>query len=104
MINFGLVFISLSLSLGMNVEEGFLRRMGFDPDVLLVAALAFVVSGLIVHRRLALIVAVVVLSFGANVPVEEAARLGYDPDVLLAALFALVTVPFFAKWVDGIGF
>ena len=103
MFNIGFVFFSLTLGLGMNIEEGFLKRLGFDPDILMITAIAFVVTRLIAHRRLALIVAVILLTLGANVPQEEAARLGYDPDVLLAALFALITILYFAKWIDNTG-
>ena len=103
MINFGFIFICMSLTVGMNAEQGFLQRMGFDSDILMITAIAFVVTGLIAHRCLALIAVVVLLTLSANVPVEEALRLGYDPDVCLAALFALVTVPYFAKLVDNFG-
>lgn len=101
MLNFGLVFMTLSLSLGVNLEEGFLRRLGFDPDVLMLAVVAFVISGLVVHRRLALIVVVVLLAIGANAPPGVAESLGYDPDIALAALFGVVTVPYMARMTEA---
>ena len=104
MINFGLIFMGMSLTLGMNIEAGFLQRLGFDANILMITAIAFAITGLIAHRRLALIVTVVVLTISANVPAGEALRMGYDPDVALAALFALVTVPYFAKFVDNFAF
>ncbi len=104
MINFGLIFISMSLTLGMNANDGFLQRMGFDPDILMFTAIAFVITGLIAHRRLALIVVVVLLTISANVPMEEALRIGYDPDVALAALFAIVAAPYFARFIEDFSF
>lgn len=99
MLNFGLVFFTLMLCLGINADEGFIHRMGFDPDLLMVAALAFVVTGLIVHRRLMLIVTVMLLTLGANAPAEAAAIMGYDPDIVLAALFAIVALPLLGRFV-----
>ncbi|MCP5200084.1 MAG: hypothetical protein H6977_08720 [Gammaproteobacteria bacterium] len=101
MLSFGLVFFAVSLAVGVNADEGFIARLGFDPDILAITLVAFVLTGLVAHRHLALVVAVVLLVGGANVPVAVALELGYDPDVALAALFALVTVPFVARWMDG---
>ena len=102
MINFGFVFITLSFTIGVNLEDGFLNRMGFQPDVLVIAAVAFVITGLIVHRHLALIVLVVALILGANVPAEVAAGIGYNPDMMVAALFAIVIAPLFTRWFDAV--
>ncbi|MGE0484172.1 MAG: hypothetical protein AB7Q81_08520 [Gammaproteobacteria bacterium] len=100
MLSFGIVFFALSLALGVNADEGFMARLGFDPDILMITLVAFVVAGLVAHRHLALVVSVVLLAAGANLPPTTAAGLGYDPDIALAALFALVTVPFFVRLVD----
>ena len=102
MINFGFVFITLSLTIGVNLEDGFLNRMGFQPDVLVIGAVAFVITGLIVHRHLALIVLVVALILGANVPAEVATGIGYNPDMMVAALFAIVIAPLFTRMFDGV--
>jgi len=93
MLSFGLVFFTLSLTIGVNLSDGFLARLGLDPNLLMAAAVAFVISGLIVHRHLALIVSVVLLTIGANVPTATAASIGYDPDYVLAGLIAVVLVP-----------
>jgi hypothetical protein len=94
MLKFALVFLTLCLSVGANLSEGFLARMGFDPDFLMVALIAFVLTGLITHRHLALIVLVVLLTIGANASAEFAESLGYEPDYLVAALAALVFTPY----------
>ena len=75
--------------------------MGFQPDLLMIATLAFVITGLIVHRRLMIIVLVFGLIMGANLPAAAAMDMGYDPDILVAALFAVVTAPLITRFVDG---
>ncbi|MFQ5658779.1 MAG: hypothetical protein ACE5GZ_00005, partial [Gammaproteobacteria bacterium] len=83
--------------------EGFLARLGVNPNILLVALLAFIITGLIVHRHLALIIMVTLMAVGANVPATTAATAGYDPDYLLAGLAALVFAPLIGEHL-GIGF
>ena len=100
MVKFGFVFFTLVLCLGINADAGVIARFGFDPDVLRITALAFIVTGLVAHRHMALIITVVLLTVGANVPASAAAEMGYDPDVALAALFALVALPFVVRWID----
>lgn len=100
MTKFFLVFLTLNMSIGVNLDEGILARFGIDTNILIAAALAFVITGLICHRHLALIVLVVLLAIGANVPVESATEMGYDPDYLLAALIGIVIAPFVADQFD----
>ena len=101
MVQFGLIFFTLCLCIGINADEGFIVRMGFDPDILMIATIAFVITGLVIHRRLMLVVSVILLTVGANAPAEAAARIGYDPDIALSALFALVLIPLLVKAIDG---
>ena len=100
MVNFGFVFMTLALILGINADDGLIVRLGFDPGLLMVTAIAFVITGLIVHRRLMLIVSVLLLTIWANAPALAAAKLNYDPDIALVALFALIVLPLFERWID----
>jgi len=93
MLRFGLVFLTLTMSIGVNMDEGFIARLGVDPTILLAALIALITTGLIVQRHLALIVVVAVMAIGSNVPIESAAEMGYDPDYLLAGLVALILAP-----------
>ncbi len=93
MLNFSLVFFTLSMSIGANLSDGILARLGFNPDYLLAGLAALVLTGLVFHRSLALIVLVVVVTCGANVSAETAVNIGYDPDYLLAALAAIIASP-----------
>jgi len=94
MLRFGLVFFAMFLSIATNLSDGMLARMGFDPDILMATTIAFVVTGLIHHRRLALICLVLGLTIGANVPPPVADSLGYDPNYMVAALLAVVFSPY----------
>ena len=89
------------MSIGANLADGFMYRLGFDPDILLVALIAFVIAGMIAYRNIALIVMVVLLTIGANVSEETALSMGYDPDYLLIGLITLVITPFVCKQMEG---
>lgn len=100
MVHFGLVFLTMFMSVGANLDEGFIARLGFHPDVLKAALVAFAITGLVAHWRLLAIALVVLLTIGANMPADVAARMGYDPDVMLAALVALVLTPLLRNQLD----
>ena len=100
MLNFGLVFFALSLSIGVNLSDGFLARLGFDPNFLLASLVAMVLTGLVAHRSLAVIALIVLVTIGANLPLATAAEIGYDPDFLLATLVAIVVLPYVTRGLD----
>ncbi len=97
MVSFGLVFLTLTLSIGANLEDGFLARLGLDPNILLATLVALVITGLVAHQRLALVVLVVLMTVAANLPAELALSIGYDPDYVLAGLVAVVTTPWIRR-------
>ena len=92
------------MSIGANLSNGFMSRFGIDPDILLAALVAFVVTGLIYHRHIALIVLVILMTIAANVSEATAISYGYSPDLMLAGLIALVITPFFSQHVFGYSF
>jgi len=100
MARFLLVFLVFIMTIGVNVDEGFLVRMGIDPNILLVSLIAFVVTGLIVHRHLAFISLTVLMSIGANVSAETASQIGYDPDYMLVGLVTLVLLPLVVHYLE----
>ncbi len=97
MIKFTMTLLTLSMSIGANLSEGFMHRLGIDPEILLASLIAFVLTALIYHRHIALIILVVLMTLGANVSDETALAMGYDPNYLLAGLIALVILPFVCK-------
>ena len=101
MIKLGIISLTMFMSIGANLADGFMYRLGFDPDILLVALIAFVTAGMIAYRHIALIVLVVILAIGANVSEETALSMGYDPDYLLVGLITLVILPFACRQLEG---
>ena len=78
------------MSIAINLPDGMIARIGLDPDILKVALAAWIITGLTVHRRLALIALTLGLCFAANMPEPMARQLGVDRDYFLATLIALV--------------
>ena len=46
-IRFGLIFLTLTLTIGVNLPEGFLARLGFDANILMADLVAIVLMPLI---------------------------------------------------------
>ncbi len=87
----------LLLSLGANLSEGFLARMGLDADILLVALGVFVIAGLVAHQNLAFIVIVGLVAIAANLPEDVADSIGYSQDLMFGLLVGLVLIPFLSR-------
>ena len=89
-----LVFIVMLMTIGVNLPEGMIARVGMDPNWLKAALAAWILTALVIHRRLALIVLVVLMSLLINAPFD----IGIDKDILLAGLVAVVLTPYLASW------
>ena len=100
MIKLSITSLTMFMSLGANLSDGIMFRLGIDPDILLITLIAFVVAGMIYHHNIALVVLVVLMTIGANVSEETALSMGYHPDYLLAGLVALVFLPFVCRQLD----
>lgn len=77
-----------------------ITRLGFDANYMLAALAAIAIAGLIVHRRMLLVVLVLACTVGANLPDDIVESLGLNRDILLATLIALIVVPFIAGKVE----
>ncbi|MCK5639794.1 MAG: hypothetical protein KAJ19_03315 [Gammaproteobacteria bacterium] len=97
---FFLVFLVLFMSIGINLPESYIAHLGLEPDYLKAALAAWVITGLIIYRNLALIVLVVSLSVGANLPTEMLESWSIDRDVIMATLIAIVVLPKFFEWME----
>ena len=87
------VFCVLFMTIGINLPNSMISRIGLDADVLMAALASFVITGLIVHRQLLLILLVLVCAIGANMPEDVVSTWGIDRDYILATLIALVVLP-----------
>jgi len=55
MMRFILLFFTLTMSLAINMDEGILLRLGIDTNFLFISLIAVIITGLIVHRHLAIV-------------------------------------------------
>jgi hypothetical protein len=88
-----LVFITLFLSIVVNLDKGLLSHYGIDANILMIALAAFIITGLIAQERLGLIVLVIALVIGINLPEEVIADWGVDRQYLLVTLIAVILLP-----------
>ena len=95
-----LIFLLLAMTIAVNVEDNVMARLGFDQSFLRIGLIAMVVTGLIMHRKLLLIVLVLFLSVGANLPADFMLNFGIDPDIFLGALVAIVLLPVLIRLFD----
>jgi|TARA_B100001964_G_C14218798_1_gene594199 hypothetical protein len=61
------------------------------------ALVAMVMTGLIMHRDLALVVLILFLSIGANMPAEFMLNFGIDRDIFTGILGAIILLPLIAR-------
>ncbi len=64
----GLIFLVLMITIAINLEDNMISRLGFEPTFLKITLVAVVITGLVMHRGLALVVLVLFLSVEANMP------------------------------------
>ena len=83
-------FFMLMMTVAINTDKNAITRLGFEPNYLVMTLSAVCITGLIVHRGLALIVSVLVLSISANAPQDFMLNIGVDRDYLLAALVVII--------------
>jgi len=97
---FALIFLVLFMAISINLPDGIISRLGIDPNYLIVALAALVVTGLIAHRNLALPVLIALMCIGANLPVDYATQVGVNRDILTAGLISLVITPYVVHWFE----
>lgn len=106
----GIIFFTLFLIFAVNTPENILGRYGFDQSLLLATLIAFVLTGFVYERRIALVCLVVVLAIGANHDIFTLLNINLDgfdsrfaanrqlrQDIMLATLVAIVALPPIAR-------
>ena len=97
---FSLFFLIIFLSIAINLPDSMIARLGLDANYLLAALASVAITGLIVHRRMLLVLLVLACTIGANLPESVVDYVGLDRDILFATLIALIIVPFVAGKVE----
>ena len=98
---FILIFLVMFMVIAANMEHGMIAALGLDPDILKVALIAWIITGLSLYRRLALIVLTLILCVGANMPQQTLDSWGVDRFVLMATLIVFVLVPKIKQMLDS---
>ena len=93
-----LVFITLFLSIAVNLDKGLLSYYGLDANILMIALAAFLITGLIAEQRMGLIVLIIALVIGINLPDEIISNWGINQQYLLVTLIALILLPFINRF------
>jgi len=78
----------------MNLDDEFLRRLDVDPTYYLI------ITGLIVHRHIALLVLFVMRMIGTNLSVDTALFMDFHQDFLRAVLLVVTFAPFLEDQLD----
>ena len=81
------------MSIGVTLSVSLLDQFGIEKNYLLVGLGAFVITGLVAFRGMALIVIILFMSLAINMPEEVLAQYYLDKDILIAAIILMVIFP-----------
>ena len=98
---FLLVFLVMFMVIAVNLEDGMLSAIGLDADIMKGALAAWIITGLTIYHRLALVVITLVLCTGANLPQQTLDAWGLDRTVLITTLIVFVMTPKLKQWLEG---
>ena len=100
LLKFALIFFPLFLVMSINLSDNMLARLGLNLNKmsLWTGLLAFIITGMCVHRKLASLILIILLAIGANFS-NEMLNLSFDynRDILTATLVAVVLMPWLKK-------
>jgi hypothetical protein len=88
-----LVALIVFMSIGVTLSASLLDQFGIEKNYLLVGLGAFVITGLVAFRGMALIVIILFMSLAINMPEEVLAQYYLDKDILIAAIILMVIFP-----------
>jgi len=88
-----LVALIVFMSIGVTLSASLLDQFGIEKNYLLVGLGAFVITGLVAFRGMALIVIILFMSLAINMPEEVLAQYYLDKDILIAAIILMVILP-----------
>jgi len=87
------VALIVFMSIGVTLSVSLLDQFGIEKNYLLVGLGAFVITGLVAFRGMALIVIILFMSLAINMPEEVLAQYYLDKDILIAAIILMVIFP-----------
>ena len=89
-----LISIVSVMSVGANLPESFMARVGINQTYLLVGLVAVVAVSLVRYLKFTLVLVIAIMATGANLPNDMAREIGIDPQIMLFALLAMVATSF----------
>lgn len=92
-----LLALTLFMTMAINLSDNVISRLGFNPDYMLAALAANVITGMVLYHKLAILILVCLMSLGANMPEDFILNFGFDRDILTAALVVIVLIPFIKR-------
>ena len=88
--DFALVGMVTLMSIGANLPESFMAKLGINQTYLLVGLVAVVAVSLVRYLKFTLVLVIAIMAVGANLPQDLAKEIGIDPQIMLFALLAMV--------------
>lgn len=78
------------MSIGANLPESFMARLGINQTYLLIGLVTVVAVSLVRYLKFTLVLVIAIMAAGANLPQDLAKEIGIDPQIMLFALLAMV--------------
>lgn len=97
LIRSAIVFFILAVTLGTNLEDNIIARLGLTANYGYVIGAALIGTALIAGRNTFIIAAIVVISLNANMPMDFVLNFGFDRDYYAGLLVAILFLPFFVR-------
>lgn len=94
------VFIVLTMTLSINLEDNIIARLGIEASYLTAAVCALGIALLLAGKPILLVSFVILLSLNANMPADFSLNLGLDRDVYTGTMLAILVIPFVLWFAD----
>ena len=88
--DFALIGIVTLMSIGANLPESFMAKLGINQTYLLIGLVSVVAVSLVRYLKFTLVLVIAIMAVGANLPQDLAKEIGIDPQIMLFALLAMV--------------
>jgi len=92
-----IVFLILAVTLGTNLEDNMIARLGLTANYGYVFIVALIGASLIAGRDALIIAVVILFSLNANMPTDFVLNFGFDRDYYAGLMVAIVFMPFFTR-------
>lgn len=96
----GLLFVIFVSTLGLNLDDNLVARLGFTTNLGAILLLACVITFFVAGRHAVIIAAVVIFSLITNMPSDFSLNFGYDRDYYAGIMLALVFQPLLMRALD----